>query len=107
MGKCSHLLTQKVKVKAQTGLDGSGRPTFGSQTILKARVERKANLIHNEEGEEIQTNHVVLTETEIDRSSRVWLPGDDIDTANDGRTPEMVIQASTPAGDGTIYETWL
>jgi len=102
----THLLTQEVTVKTESGRSLSGAISFSSPEIKKARIERKAKLVLDANGGQRQTSHVIVTETQIPMESRVWLPGDDTAVSNDARTVVMLEEAETPAGY-TIYQAWV
>lgn len=103
-GPWTHLLTQTITVADQTGESGYGDPTFGTQYTLRARVEFGTELLRDTDGNETQSMAAVTTEVEIPRTSRVWLPGDDISEAGAGRTAITVKSAPLPRGT-FLYET--
>jgi hypothetical protein len=102
----SHLLTDTVTVKAPSTVDNYGDVSFGASSTIKARVEKKQKLHRDDAGNEVATNHVILTETEITQGSRVWLPGSDTTDDNDALVPLQWGQAST-FGGYTIYEVYV
>lgn len=106
MGRVLHLLVDTVTVAAVTGVGNTGDPTFGAQSTLPARVENKSRLIPGTDGNDLKANHVIITETEIDRRSKVWLPGDSTGDANAARRILDVRKSSTP-DSFTLYETYL
>lgn len=107
MGRATHLLTQTITVAPYTGRSGfGGDPTFGTQVELPCREEKKLQIIRDTEGKEKQSNTTLVTETEIDERSRVWLTG--ANTSDDNAASRVIGRGSAPIpGDGyTLYETF-
>lgn len=78
----SHLMTEEVTVKALTGRDTSGDPTYGAAATVKCRVQRKTQTIRTAEGTFAESSTTLFSATAIPRYARAWLAGSD--TANDG-----------------------
>lgn len=106
MGRWAHLMTDTVTVAPRTGFGagGSTDSTYGAQTTVAARVEQKTQLVRTPEGNELQSNTVVASETEIASTSKLWLPGDD--TGGQHRRIVATSKASIPGG-ATLYEAYL
>jgi hypothetical protein len=110
MGRWEHILTDTVTVAAVTGI-AAGAPagdlSFGAQTTMPGRVEHKVKTLVGPDGNEVQADHVIVTESEITRGSKVWVPGDDTADANAGRRVIATQKASTPGGGDTLFEAYL
>lgn len=106
MAYWDHILSDVVTVAPFTGTNASGDPSFGAQVTYPARVEHGLLLFRTPDGNEVQSTHVVVTSTEIDRRSRVWLPGDDTADTAEARHAVDVRKAPQPTpGGSTLYET--
>ncbi len=70
-----------ITVARQTGIT-AGDPTFGAQTTMKARVERKRGTTFRSDGTETAYDHKVATTSELFLNDRVWLPGANTADAN-------------------------
>jgi hypothetical protein len=98
-------LIHTVTVAAATGRSGSGDPTYGSQSTVPARVEKNVRLRIGEQNDMADV-HVIVTKTQINISSRVWLPGDDTSATAAARRPLAIKNAPTKDGGFTLYETY-
>lgn len=86
---------QTLEHKAVTGINEYNEPTYSTSNI-KGRKEPGNKLIRNNEGEEVVSSALVLTETEVSVGDKI-----------DGR---LVLKVDEAAGlDGTIefYEVYL
>lgn len=106
MGRALHLLTDTVTIASLTGRSDYGDPAYGALLAIKARVENETKMVIDQDGNERQANHKIVTESEVKISDRVWLPGDNIALVNDARRPVTTRDAATPGGY-RLYETWL
>jgi hypothetical protein len=88
-----------------TARSGSGDPTYGSQGTLAARVEKNVRLQVGPQ-DSMMDVHVIVTKSQINVSSRVWLPGDDTGSTAAARRPLMIKNAPTKDGGFTLYETY-
>jgi len=105
MGLAANLMTHTVTIASQTGKDSAGDPSFGSQSTIRARVEHKIAKVRSNQGEIIQAQHRVISESQILDTDRVWLPGDSTGDNNQARKPVMTGHADTPSGY-VLYEAW-
>jgi hypothetical protein len=106
MGQAGHLMTQDVTYAVKSGRSSSGDPSYGAQSTVKARWEKKAKLVISADGNEEAAEGRLVSETEIPLLSRVWLPGDNTSEINESKKPINVGKAQTPDGY-TLYEVWL
>lgn len=83
-----------------------GGKSWDTPDPFAARVEPKRRTHHSATGDEVISDFLVLTETRIGLTDRVWLPGDST-TAGRGREPKSVFEV--PDEDGTIshYEVYV
>lgn len=101
----THLLTQTVTLAPQSGRTDGGDVTYGSQSTLPARIEWSKRLVIGADGNEVQADAVIVTETEIPRTSGVWLP-DDTPASDPARLILSARKAQTPDGD-FIYRAFV
>jgi hypothetical protein len=96
-----------VTVAAVTGKDSYGKPSFGAKTAVKARVQAVRKLVRSSTGNESVSSHVIFTETAINLTDRVWLPG--VDSSNDSlaKVPLTINADHDKAGRVTLYEVTL
>jgi hypothetical protein len=94
-----------ITVAPLSSTSSAGDPSFGSQTTIKGRVEHKSKLVVAD-NQEVQAEHRIVSEVEIDRESRIWLPGDDTTKQSAGRRVITTGEADTTDGY-TLYETYL
>lgn len=106
MGTASHLLTDTVTLASKTGRGSSGDPTYGSQSTIKARVEPVTRLVMGVDGNEKMASTRLISESAVQITDRVWLPGDDTAVANESKQPIKVGNAATPSRY-RLYEAWL
>lgn len=104
-GPWTNLLDQTITVADESSKSAYGDPTFGAQYTMLARVEFGSKKIRNAMGNTVESEAVVVTDTVIPRTSRVWLPGDN--TGGDGRKVITQRHAAPPGRSTTIlYETY-
>lgn len=98
MGRAGHLMIHTITLKSQAGKSSHGDPTYGGQTSISGRVEHKLQRIITPEGNAVNSEHMVISESEIKVTDRVWLPGDDTTDATEARRPIWVGKAETTDG---------
>ena len=70
------LLQQTIYVHAPSSIGNAGESAYsGSPASRAARVELETGITTGTDNEEISYKYKILTESEIVRYSRVWLPG--------------------------------
>ncbi len=90
--------------------DGSGDPTFGAQTTVRAQVVKINKKAVDVDGNQIEANHEVRSPDTILIDDRLWLPalaGQPADNVADPLAGRRIIDlAAFPSVDGTvtIYE---
>jgi hypothetical protein len=102
----AHLLTDTITVAPRSGRSATGDRTFGAQATYSARVETTSRLVVGSDGNERQADHAIVTNQDIGRDSRVWLPGDNTANDDEGRRIITYKTASTPGGF-TFWEWYL
>lgn len=83
-------LKEIVAVKSPTGVNNSGDITYGSASDIAVRIERKQVLLYDRRGEEVHTNHFLITEVEITEKMRVWFPGNSSSDATLAQIPKAI-----------------
>lgn len=96
-------LCQWVAFAAPSSLSMEQVPTFGAVTRVLARVEPKSNISFGSNGRMTIPGTLVITESEIPKDSKLWLPPN-----ADGTTPTgdpVMVTSSTPRVDhrGVIH----
>jgi hypothetical protein len=97
-------LKQNIYIASPSGLSASGDKTYGTATCVKARVERRTNVIETADGQFKETTHRILTESAIDLKDRIWLPGEDQTDSSAARLPQRVDIGVDENGLTTHYE---
>jgi hypothetical protein len=100
-----HLLTDSITYSPVTDRTSGGQPVYGSQVTIAARVEERSVKITDDEGVERVGSHVVVTEIEIPKSARVWLPDDDTTQTTRGRRVIGRRKARIPQTGYELHET--
>jgi len=99
-------MTDTITLADRTGATG-GTPSFGAQYAAAARVEASDKKILGTDGNELQAEHAIVTETEIKTTTRIWLPGDDTADNTAARRALRIKHAREADGSGGHYEAWL
>lgn len=106
-------LKQYVAVQTQTvgTLDAYGKPTWATATQKAARVEPMTKTFDNADGTQAATDWLVVTETEIKLTDRVWLPpdGDSLGSldATKASLPQRVFKRINVDGTASHWEAHL
>ena len=85
----SAALTDRIQIASQSGVDGSGRPSYGVATHHNARVEKKTDVVYADTGEEKTSSHTIYLQENVNTSDRIYLPGEDPDS-DPGHSPLTV-----------------
>jgi len=101
-----HLMRDTVTIASEAGY-ADGKPSFGSQTTIKARVEHQTKFVRGPGGQEVQSDHQFATESTVKTTDRVWLPGDTTSDNTAARRPIIVKQSTTLDGGYTYTEVYL
>lgn len=116
MGSWSPEMVHSVTVKQITGRDEYGKPTLGSATTVKCRHESGTRVVRDQEGEVVDVQDLLITETPIDSSDTwrggwvnvvVFPPGATTSNADEGRKPISVLKTDDLSGADTLYEVTL
>ena len=83
-------LTDTITVAPFLSRDIEGKPSYGAQVTLSARVERKQVRVKNDRGEEVPSDTQIGTDVSIGPEDNVWFSGADITKDNEARTPVAV-----------------
>jgi hypothetical protein len=100
-------LSLTINVRSAASRNNYGDTTFGSASSMSARVENKTEVYETSTGMEERQAIVVITESEIKITDRVFLPGDSADTANLGHVPRNVFKLYDEKGNVDFYRTVL
>lgn len=88
-------LNQSVTYAAHSSISATGAITYGSQSTISARVELDRRFVAGADGNPVEVNHVIYSETEIPLGARVWLPGST--AANNQHSLRVMQSISTPS----------
>lgn len=93
------LLQETVTIKAQTGTDAWGKPTFDAGTDYDARVQEQREVVKTTEGQEVlSTVQVYINgDATVGPNSQVTLP--------DGRQPDIITIRKPKSASGTVHHT--
>jgi hypothetical protein len=83
-------LNQTLWVATLAFRDEAGDPTFNAAAAVLCRCEPDEEESESAAGEERVTRYRIVTEGPINKTDRVWLPGDDHTVDAMGRTPMKV-----------------
>lgn len=94
-----------VYVRTPTGIDANGDPAYGEVWVAKCRVESRVRQVNKgPEGDEVQSETVIYTESVISQGDVIWLPGTDPDTPEDGIRVSVVTKTPSLDGRTALYE---
>lgn len=97
---------QIIHVATQSTRNSFGDPSFGAATAVQARVEDdQQEYGDSPDGERRRTRKRIVTESRINMSDRIWLPGDSPADPSLGRSPYQVQELPDERGGIDHYET--
>lgn len=89
---------------ATTTRDSQGQPTWGAAAARSVSVEPSTRIVPGAGGEEIQTSHLIFTNTAIGKMDRIWMPGDSSADATKARRPLLI--EPIPGEDSSVTDHW-
>ena len=95
------VFTDTITFAEPTGRNNAGDPIVGIRKAVKARVERKMEILVDADGVTIMSNHKIATMVEIPIGSCIWLGEDTTDAT--ALRPITVESAKAPSGM-VLYE---
>jgi len=99
-----HLLTHTIWVAPVEGAGlNYGDPVYGTPCSMLARVDRKVDTFRDDNGNERSTQHLITTDTPIERGSMIWFDQCHVGDSERGFEVLLVERSRTP--DGTL-EIW-
>ena len=99
-------LKESIEVRSVTGRGETGNPTYAAAVTVKARVERLTETASASDGTTTVENHRLFTVTELRRSDRVYLAGEDSSDVDDGHALTRVETMKDLDGLITHYESY-
>lgn len=99
-------MVDTITLADRSGVTG-GTPSYDAQYTAVARVEDSDKKIIGTDGNELQAEHVIATETAIKTTTRIWLPGDDTAKNEEARRAIKIKHAREADGSGGHYEVYL
>jgi hypothetical protein len=97
-------LNQTVYVASVTGIDAYGKPTYGTPTARKVRLELIRRMVLKATGEEAVANHRLWTLSAINLTDRIWLPGANTSLAEQSNLPMTLSSSPDKSGSRTLYK---
>ena len=97
-------LNQRVWLAKLGGVSSDGDPQYGQTVAFLARVVPERKVKTNASGEEVVSEFVLYTETDIRLHDRVWLPGEDHREQANSRLPQSVEAGVDEDGTTTHFE---
>ena len=85
MASPADFMNQTVSYALITGRDSFGKPTLGTVTASKARVQPHRKLIRDARGKEALTSHVIYLPVAVDLNTVIWPPGANTADVNQAR----------------------
>lgn len=64
-----------VYIKQQTGVDGGGKPSYGLEAKVKARVQRSQEVVITSTGEEKVSAYIIYLDEEVNTTDKLWPEG--------------------------------
>lgn len=89
----SSWFTDTLTTAALTGRGTRGEPTYGAQSTIRGRLERKQQRVVDKDGQQVPSDAVFATDVAVDVQDRFWFPGTDTAEVNEARTPVTVSRA--------------
>lgn len=98
---------QIIYVAPLASVSASGDPAYGPAVQMRARVEDDQENADNAAGTQTVTRKRIMTADRINKTDRVWLPGDAPSNNSLGRTPMKVQELPDENGVVDHWETIL
>jgi len=98
-------LKDTITVARQTDFV-DGDPVFAATVTMKAREEFGSKLVVGPDGNERQSQVMIVTLLELNITDRVWLNGDDASNVDTARRPIAFRNARRKSGRGGHFETF-
>ena len=99
------MLPDSVTLASVSARDAGGAPTFGTQSTIKARVERYTKEIVTIGNRRAAATHRIYSETAMAMGDRVWLAEDD--TGADADAREILVVNYAAVLGNVVYEAML
>ena len=100
-------LAETIHVATASGVDEAGDPSYNAPASRAARVVNVRDTVERTDGTKLETTVAIITETAINLTDRIWLPGVDQSDATQARRPHYVEKAITEKGALDFYRTKL
>lgn len=100
-------MKQTMARAAMSTRNSYGEPTYGVAVDFLARFEDVKKLVRTASGEERMSEHRFTTETEINDTDGIWVPGATSGDTQTVRTPLAVMRAVDAAGNFSHCEVYL
>lgn len=101
-----HLLKSKVRFVVPAGVNEYGDPIDSPPYEIPAMIQAETDLITDPDGNEIQSEHKIVTMERVPWDSRIWLDTDDT-SKPPIRRPLKTKALQSPTTGVKVFETWL
>lgn len=99
-------LVDTISYAEPSGISG-GDPTWGTVTTATVRLEPSRQYVQSSGGQREQASHEMMTTTDIDERSRIWIDSASTSDRNNSYRILKKVRARDRAGDRTLYHYWL
>ena len=93
-----------IYTASPASVDGTGKIVYGTAASRAAWVERESRIVDMRDGTKRQTTHLIIVESSIGDTDRIWLPGDGSTDATKARVPAQVLAPLDATGAVDHYE---
>jgi len=86
-------LTSSITITALLDFDITGAPVYLPGVTVPARIQPATNWVTSTKtGAEVQSKHIVYTQTMVGIEDRIFLPGDNVNDPSVAKVPIRVMQ---------------
>ena len=105
----SHMMSTTVRVAARTGLDGYGKPTYGTDRTYRAHIARKRTFVRNQTGEVVESGQAVylMTGDAIQPTARLTLSTGDVGSTGATETQPNILSVERRSDQKAAHHTVL
>lgn len=98
-------LRQTINVATLVSANALGDPTYSAPTAVACRLEDEQRDEDNPDREQTVSRKRIITAVQINRTDRIWLPGDSTSDTSLARKPEQVQMLPDEFGNADHWET--
>lgn len=98
-------LVDTVYIASPSGVTKDGYLSYGTPAAVNCRLEKTTNFFIDAEKNEIRTDNIIVTTTELTMETRIW-ESSSFSDINDSKQIQKIQSAKIKNGGYTIYEGW-